>query len=430
MDTRKIQWNHFLCNNPHFVFPSHLMKPASKRHILSRKGTIHYIGYDPAQLINGYSYNLTVDSDTRYSGVLINILEYHKYQVTNGGSAFTGTSFSNNIMSSCSYMDYFNGSYSIFCPIYSQCSFVEISLELVNYTQFKGITKPMQKTILSKDICVTSQQQQALTSHTYWRKTASTWKLNYYGGSYQTADVCDMLKFAGRIYFFGASHLQHTAQYYLKECAQYIPNLRSNMKFSYTLYVSQFVEKINSLANSNSYSKCNDSKTDGKSKPEKIPKLFSRSELHRRSMPKLCLSSSSLNTSIMLQLGTWDMAYTGLKPTLEKYMPKLEGSLKRLMEKRGEYFTHLLIVGPPPLYPTGQYAYCRNDVITAIFSTELGTLCQKYEIPYINTHDIIYPRYNETPISIHYLKCIGATTCKGDVGKILAQVNVAALVRD
>ena len=427
LDAGEKQYKQFWANNPNFDFPYDKLRREAKGSLSTQEGTIRYLGHDPGDFGKGYNYNVSVDTGS--TDIILHVLEFYHGHVTQGGSFFRGTSFSNNILSVCQFMDHLDGSYSLRCPVFSKCSFVELSLQLVNFTQFKGITRRLDKILVSKNICVQSSVFEKPTS-AYWYKTdgrKQSWKLRYNGNDYPLAndEICEMINSLGNLYLLGDSHMRRLPSYYVEQCQKKVRYINTKIKYSYTRYLEFMINKTKLLASPESYKDCSDRLSE-----KELAKLNRKDvDTHTDKMPILCRNSSVMPTTIMMQSGSWDVAYTGLKVILGKSLVELEEALKQLTEQPVKYYSKLLVIGSPPHYPrVRNYAACQNDVTKGIYSRHLGALCKKYGVAYLDMFGLVYPRYNETQEDNHYLDCEG--TCKGEVGKVMAQAALTELTKN
>ena len=208
-NTPRKQYDHFWKTYRKFKFPRHLISTDGRPYLNSQNGTIQYLGYDPAKNGDRYTYNVTsaVVSEENNSRITVNVMEFYEKQLTKGGSYLRAISLSDDIPTMCSFVDHFNGSYTVNCPFFAPCGTIEISLLYVNFTQFKGIGKELQKLLFKCDLCVGSSSFSNKPDW-YWFKTKTEplfWKLNYFGTEFPSKlNICDIMKYLGNIYLFGA----------------------------------------------------------------------------------------------------------------------------------------------------------------------------------------------------------------------------------
>ena len=87
------------------------------------------------------------------SGIIIWIEEKHLGNLTSGGSNFR-VLFGSTTQQICSYDDYLNGTYVVFCPALTRgCTNVSIDILYVNFDAFKGDRVPLNTPLWSKTLC-------------------------------------------------------------------------------------------------------------------------------------------------------------------------------------------------------------------------------------------------------------------------------------
>jgi len=109
------------------------------------------------KLFTSKTYRHTVDiachTDKTQGGIVIWIEERYLGNLTSGGSNFR-VQFGTPLRQMCSYDDYFNGTYVIFCPapVYG-CIDVMIDILYVNFYAFRGNQVPLNVRLWNNTLC-------------------------------------------------------------------------------------------------------------------------------------------------------------------------------------------------------------------------------------------------------------------------------------
>ena len=169
------QYREFIRRNPKFVVK---IKPTPK--FINPPGDYGIT----VSAICGWTHSVTCDVDTagddrkrrtfdlvdedrnaklnHADGVLFSIAERHNGdQNTSGGSSFRITSTTSVTRQMCSYVDMFDGTYVVWCPLSreSECSNVSVSLDFFNFTAYTGHHKPLRDVKWRQTICRQQQLQ-------------------------------------------------------------------------------------------------------------------------------------------------------------------------------------------------------------------------------------------------------------------------------
>ena len=146
-----------------------------------------------------------------------------------GGSGFHALAKGNNTVAYCPYVDHFNDSYSIYCPLIETCVAVSIHVIYFDYLAYtrKVIAHfPLNKLIFSGVICdaATHQQQFFPYPSLHWKKKSVlqegkfAWKLQRKYEDLMSQDeirVC-LQRSNETIYFIGDSHARYVVNHLLR----------------------------------------------------------------------------------------------------------------------------------------------------------------------------------------------------------------------
>ena len=105
----------------------------------------------PAHRVDDFKYNIKSACDA--NGIIIIINELYHANHTRGGSSFRVVSTSAMLRQTCSFHDFFNGTYVAFCLIdQADCINVTIYIMYVDFTAYTDKIRPMNKFLWSDNV--------------------------------------------------------------------------------------------------------------------------------------------------------------------------------------------------------------------------------------------------------------------------------------
>ena len=168
---------------------------------------------------------------------------------SNGGSSFRGVMNSPQGLFLCSYMDYFNGTYTLHCPMYSKCANMTITLLHVDFLQYRGITRRLDKVLLDEHVCTSNSVHSILPEKFWFQRDSGTWQWNNKLGNFPLSneELCGAVASLGRIYMIGSSHMEFQHQYLQQTCAGSVKNISKQLTFKRARYTEDLIGVIHSL---------------------------------------------------------------------------------------------------------------------------------------------------------------------------------------
>ena len=120
-----------------------------------------------APLFEDYQYKVETDCGRVAKGIVIVIHERHRARRTYGGSSFRIMSTSTSLRQTCSFDDYFNGTYVAFCLLDGAvCSNVTIYIMYVDYMAYTQKTHPLNKCVWTATVCARNCYSTTKTTQT------------------------------------------------------------------------------------------------------------------------------------------------------------------------------------------------------------------------------------------------------------------------
>ena len=108
----------------------------------------------PAHHVDDFKYNIKSACDEK--GIAIVIDELYHANHTRGGSSFRVVSTSEKLRQTCSFHDFFNGTYVTFCLMnQADCTNVTIYIMYVDFTAYTYKVRPMNKFLWRDNVCST-----------------------------------------------------------------------------------------------------------------------------------------------------------------------------------------------------------------------------------------------------------------------------------
>ena len=109
-----------------------------------------------------------VKRNIRIAGLFLLVVEQHKDRATSGGSCLYGVSESSNFRSVCSFRDFYNGTYMLYCPpaptktTATNCWRVTVQLQCVNFSAYSSLYQALHKIIWTRRVCVNDTEKATL----------------------------------------------------------------------------------------------------------------------------------------------------------------------------------------------------------------------------------------------------------------------------
>ena len=178
-----------------------------------------------------YTYNITVVQTTHLcSDVRVRLDEYYDGKQTVGGSCFLALTDSPTERELCSYTDYFNGTYAIWCPPPpTTCAMLTIQRQCVDFMAYYRPVQPLQQSVLRLSVCPWNNATDCVTrghanSPATWLRSGDSWTVGYVRGKpvaklLDANAICDCVwKRFDRFVMAGASHMRYKFDYLMTRC--------------------------------------------------------------------------------------------------------------------------------------------------------------------------------------------------------------------
>ena len=124
-----------------------------------------------ASSLEDYKHNVVIHCGDFVKGIVIIIDELYRGIHTSGGSSFRILSTSSVLRQTCSFEDFFNGTYVGFCYMDTAgCTNVTVDLLFVNYTAYSQKMQPLNRVLWTETMCATNCH---LTNETFWKTRPS-----------------------------------------------------------------------------------------------------------------------------------------------------------------------------------------------------------------------------------------------------------------
>ena len=395
------QYETFMKMNPDFDF-----------HVVSNASTLQY---DP-----GYSYNVKqveIGTVGQSRGVCVRIDERYKKTSTSGGSCFYA--FSETAASTtrqmCSFWDFFNGTYIVWCPpmIGELCMNISILLQHTNFTAYNSCSHPMHHTIWRGAACSHDRDDvdkpsgsRQLVSHVtslpkspvLWQETANKrysilTRSNRKFKPFDKSALCARVKTFRKLIMVGSSHMRFKADYLIWKCYQ-LPSNLSARHHSLTVGNIHFIWRSH-----------------GRHFVTLLEKELSRDKLDR-------------NDVVLTQTGAHDMAYNGLPSTLETMTHSYVQVIKELKRRSVQIGFQLMVITSPPVADDKpQYARgSRNCCAMSVVVHKLQKALLPLDVDIFDEFSVILPQQRKAACTGHYI-CYKfgrnrTITIQGDVGEL------------
>ena len=133
-------------------------------HSLTRNHSTKFTRKHSAPVWKTYSHRVVSHCERDINGVVIVISELKRARPTHGGSSFRIMSMSYSLLQTCSFDDYFNGTYIAFCFLdRTSCINITIDLMYVDYMAYTDTRLPRNKFLWKKTICGTNCYSEQVT---------------------------------------------------------------------------------------------------------------------------------------------------------------------------------------------------------------------------------------------------------------------------
>ena len=335
--TRLTQYNAFLESGlkQSSICAEHKRYTDLKDVLSNQSETIQFLGYDPGAHLEDYNYSMH-HSQTGYFVTVI-ITEFFKQKVTSGGSSFYGLVYTENKLTLCTYADYFNGTYTVLCPMSSHCVHVNLTLLHTGFSQYQGITKRLDHVLLDAQICATSTQNcVTLPQHEYWyHDEHHSWKwhsdINF---PVTDEEMCKTLDALGQLFMVGSSHMFYQYRYLLITCLNSVHDLKRRLFYVGAQYIYEIQKVIQDFSNPETYTWCHDNDTTAQRDYAFVNKL---SDGKTKEL-SVCNSGRKTNITVLFQTGSWDVSYKKFQPTMKIAQSSLESVIHKasLLERSSQ----------------------------------------------------------------------------------------------
>ena len=287
------------------------------------------------------------------NGVSVSIEERYRKTTTSGGSCFYvfSETASSTIRQMCSFWDFFNGTYVVWCPAMGgePCMNISILLQYTNFTAYTSNEHPMhhviwretvcRRTIIGNNTVLTSPNLRSKNgglpkSPILWEKTTGghfvlKTEPNKPCQTMNQSTLCACVKKFRKIIMIGSSHMRFKADYMISKCYGLPAGLKPR-------HNDLSVGNINYIS---------------KARGSQFTTLLNN-ELARGKVDR--------NDVVILQSGAHDMAYTGLQQTLATMIESYSNTVEKL-KRRSEQIGFTLIVMTSPLVADDQQQYARGS---------------------------------------------------------------------
>ena len=455
-DTAEKQYHSFWQHNPQYQQQELSMK---QFHALVSKHTVRGLG-NISFVATSLNYRYHIGPYSLTSFLTVRIDEYHKDKPTQGGSSFFAI-LNGSHLSFCGYTDHFNGSYTFTCKLKVQCYNFSIALNHVNFAQYSGVTKRLDRLLYEMHICKTNQESKSYELKNTWIKHGNNWiwrdnqnKAYPFNKQEVSSTFCQTVKKFQQLILIGASHMMRQKYYMIKNCKATDNLIDSRLIYINARYSDDVTDALNAIINPQNYMNCKESPAEvfksnigsenkadlelgAKGKHRKQVFVFQNHELQQNDASKsprypdldpkqplqLC-HPNTLRTGLLVQTGSWDLEHSTFKKSMEQAIPLLETILPKLKTRKLQL--HTVIMSPPPYSPK-LYAQCRNNDMILFFTSKFQEASRNAGLDFVNVFKMLYPRFTESLFDGHYLECIRSPECEGDLGKVAIQVAVERL---
>ncbi|KAI0237916.1 hypothetical protein LSAT2_011462, partial [Lamellibrachia satsuma] len=364
-----------------------------------------------------------LNMNIRSAGLFLQVVEQHKHQATSGGSCLYGVSESANYRSVCSFRDFYNGTYIVYCPpapvktTESRCWKVTVQLQCVNFTAYSSLYQSLHKTIWRRRVCDNDTNKGIVLGN--WplmramKKDASsknvvTWhlihkrkweaRMNYgkWFRSLNRSTLCACVKSFGNIYMYGSSHMRFKFDYLLDECYKRPTDLAKkhgkacvgNLHYTWYRFSDQFGRILSDRKDT-----------------------FKKKDL------------------VFLQTGAHDTSSRGLAVAMSTGIRQFIESLSAFAEVSHRKGFKLVVLTSPPFRDIDNKTNTmggRNNFALAAFNEMIRVKAAYMGVEVFDEFSILLPRQDENTCNSHYI-CYNGKLQKitGTVGVTTMQMTMA-----
>ena len=420
--TRQDQYNRFRTIAPDFVFKPGAPKQTYTDNVLHHPAAQYSVTYCRR---HGNVIIDILESVDRTKMAAADVLTYRK---SKGGSSLFARAENKCSVALCTYVDYFNGAYSVICPLFSPTVKIKVAVLQTNFQQFRGVMKSVNHVLLDTDFELTREE----LNHTVALPDAGfeRWTTNWKCREVVTSALCDIVARIERLYLIGASHMRYQYHYLLVTCKTRIPEINRRLYYIDASYGDDVADVLSHLSSQNAPNDCStefksnlDAKTMAARFKEHIPtnssmQIFTFRRTFSRINPELekghkindtmkmgfCSSDPDMRIGIIAQSGSWDLSFLGLDTSLNEVFPVLDEALGAVSRTIGSMdHIKLLVMGPPAFNPT-YYRSGRSNGEIQLYTAAMGDISEKHGLRFFNTFKALYPSFSDS-VDSHYLRC-------------------------
>ena len=155
--------NHTLIDVSNNYYSSDIVE-VKQFYSLTRNHSTKLTRIHSAPVWKNYKHRVVSHCERDINGVVIVIRELNRARPTHGGSSFRIISMSYSLLQTCSFDDYFNGTYVAFCFLdLTGCSNITIDLMYVDYMAYTDTRRPRNKLLWEKTIYGTNCYSEPVT---------------------------------------------------------------------------------------------------------------------------------------------------------------------------------------------------------------------------------------------------------------------------
>ena len=366
----------------------------------------------------------------------LRITEKHTGDTENtGGSGYFVTSHS-YYLNVCPVVDHFDGTYSVFCLLYSPCTNISVLLKHIRFSAFKGFTEIFEKPVWSAaNICLKTFPRVLLPTfeeankqpmintisekisklpvprgeltgeHGHWRKVPGD-DFSWMGEDgtvfplHENKTMCNCLNKFSSVFMLGASHLQFNHKCLLGLCGGDLP-----IYFDLNRWIKPMQSSLSDL----------------------FDRLASQPVQNK---PVL----------VLVQFGSWDLSQSATEDIVLSYIPQFKQFLvDSFMSRKSSMPNARLVVMSLPSFPEydseGGHRVTRNNWMSAVFTNALKRNMQDIGVEFINAYRFTLPLYWYTwrwplPDDHYQFWLPKVQQCAGHVGKVHLNWLISTLCPD
>ena len=366
-----------------------------------------------------------LNRNVRSAGLFLQVVEQHKHQATSGGSCLYGVSESANYRSVCSFRDFYNGTYIVYCPpapakmADSTCTKVTVQLQCVNFSAYSSLYQSLHKTIWTRRVCDNDSNNGSSQVLRNWplmralkrdasRKNVVTWHLirkrkwearmndGKWFRSLNRSTLCACVKSFGNIYMYGSSHMRFKFDYLLDECYKRPTDFAKkhgkasvgNLHYTWYRFSDQFGRILSDRKDT-----------------------FKKEDL------------------VFVQTGAHDTSSRGLAAALSTGIRQFVAALAAFAEVSHRKGFKLVVLTSPPFHDIDTNAITmggRNNFALAAFNEMIRVKAAYMGVEVFDEFSILLPRQAENTCNSHYI-CYNGSLRKitGTVGVTTMQMTMA-----